>query len=66
MDNQLSIDVCPLCEGTTKSQLKWKPYGQTVYKCRNCKCIWNEKATFCGTCKDVVLYCKCYEDIMDV
>ena len=31
--------------------------------CNACKFEWNKEDKFCGSCGDVVIFCKCYEDM---
>ena len=37
--------------------------NQANRHCRACEFEWNKDDKFCGSCGDVVMYCKCYEDM---
>ena len=64
---KLPIDICPnfLCKSTLVGKIKSKSYhhDKQMYKCRKCKQEWSEDTTYCKKCKDVVMYCSCYEDM---
>ena len=60
----LSITNCPTSDCNSKKiyKIKWKPYDEQLYRCRDCKTTWSKSTRYCNTCKDVAIYCKCYED----
>ena len=37
--------------------------NQANRHCKSCEFEWNKDDKFCGSCGDVVMYCKCYEDM---
>ena len=61
----LSITNCPDSDCNSKKifKIKWKPYDEQLYRCRDCKSTWSKSTRYCNTCKDVAIYCKCYEDL---
>ena len=54
---------CPDCNSENAIKLKWKPYKEQVYKCKDCQTLWDKNTEYCKECRDVVMYCKCYEDM---
>tara|TARA_Y100001970_G_scaffold75158_1_gene95249 strand:- start:1091 stop:1360 length:270 start_codon:yes stop_codon:yes gene_type:complete len=41
--------------------------GMPDYRCKECKYEWEDEnyaERTCNTCGDVVMYCKCYEDVI--
>ena len=63
MSNKLSVSNCPDCDSKDIIKTNKKPYKEHVYKCRVCKTSWDKDTRYCNRCKDVAMYCKCYEDI---
>ena len=61
--SKLSISICPDCKSKVIVSTDWKPYDEIVYKCKDCKTFWDKDTRYCNRCKDVAMYCKCYEDI---
>ena len=63
----LSITNCPdsYCNSKNIFKLKWKSYSydEQLYRCKDCKATWSKNTRYCNTCKDVAIYCKCYEDL---
>tara|TARA_B100000427_G_C14992498_1_gene370337 strand:- start:76 stop:351 length:276 start_codon:yes stop_codon:yes gene_type:complete len=42
--------------------------GLPDYRCKECKHEWKDEnyaERTCNTCGDVVMYCTCYEDVID-
>ena len=59
----LSIINCPDCDSEKIIQLEWKPYDEQTYKCKNCKRTWDKNTKYCKVCLDVIIFCKCHEEI---
>ncbi len=60
---ELSVDKCPGCNSEKIFKLKWMPYNEQTYRCKKCKLTWDKNTRYCNVCKDVAIYCKCYEDL---
>ena len=60
---ELSVDKCPDCNSEKIFKLKWIPYNEQTYRCKKCKLTWDKNTRYCNVCKDVAIYCKCYEDL---
>ena len=50
---------CLDCNSQSVVKLKWKPYKEFDYKCKDCKTLWDRNTKYCIECLDVIQYCKC-------
>ena len=55
------MNQCPKCNS-------WiVPKKADTYYCKECKYGWKQEVPggkICDSCGDVVMYCKCYEDVI--
>ena len=62
--SKFSILNCPDCNSDNIKKTNWKPYEEYVYKCKECNTSWDKNTRYCNRCKDVAMYCDCYEDLI--
>ncbi len=63
--DELSTKHCPDCKSKNIVHSGKGPYDGKLYRCKDCKRKWDKDTKYCKRCGDVVMYCKCYEEIND-
>tara|TARA_Y100001970_G_scaffold145495_1_gene178648 strand:+ start:1429 stop:1626 length:198 start_codon:yes stop_codon:yes gene_type:complete len=56
---------CPDCNEKVGEKSFLKKYEKNLYLCSSCNRAWDESTKYCKICYDVVMYCRCYEDVID-
>ena len=63
MSKKFSNKYCPDCKSKNFGELDWIPYGEKTFNCNECDRTWDKNTKYCKICKDVVMYCQCFEDM---
>ena len=71
-----STDVIPIAYGMPGEKMRDDAFEGKVHlggceitenqpdrHCNSCEYDWNKETKYCAECGDVVMYCKCYEDM---
>ena len=51
-------------KGTFEQIMTGQINEEHVYKCKECNTSWDKNTRYCNRCKDVAMYCSCYEDLI--